>query len=230
MVSSVPKNSASLIKYAKNKPPYFEPGTDVRYSNTNYILLGWIIERICGKPFYEVFQEKLFTPLRLRQTHFAATDKVPAGIVHGYIDLYSDLQVIDATNYSGWDYFTADGGLISSVADINTFLTSLCTGKILSAASFKEMINVLPTKANDPDFFPIAYGLGIFKMDTPWGEAYFHSGDAIGYYATMIYFPFSHTTIVWATNGNYGKIDPIISSKEAMRKIFTALFGTWRGN
>ncbi|ULQ50907.1 serine hydrolase domain-containing protein [Flavihumibacter fluvii] len=218
-----------LLKYARNKRPNFTPGADVGYSNTNYILLGWIIEKVCGKPFWEVFREILFTPLGLTQTRFAATEKVPAGIVHGYVDLSNNLQVIDATNYSGWDYFTADGGLISTVSDINTFLTSLCTGKIIPAASFNEMVNGLPTKTNDPGFFPIAFGMGIFKMDTPWGEAYFHSGDAIGYYATMVYFPSSRTTIVWATNGNYGKIDPIISSKNAMEKIFKIVFGKATG-
>ncbi|MBZ5859582.1 serine hydrolase domain-containing protein [Flavihumibacter profundi] len=218
-------HAEDLLKYARNKQPYFKLGADVRYSNTNYILLGWIIEKVCGKPFWSVFQEKIFTPLDFTQTRFAATDKVPAGIVHGYIDLYSNLNVIDATNYSGWDYFTADGGLISNVAELNLFLTSLCTGKIISEASFQEMVNGIPAKAIDPPFFPIEYGLGIFKMDTPWGEAWFHSGDAIGYYACMVYFPKSRTTIVWSANGNYGKIDPFISSKEAMEKIFTTIFG-----
>jgi D-alanyl-D-alanine carboxypeptidase len=77
-------------------------------------------------------------------------------------------------------------------------------------------------KPNVPDnsFFEMSNGLGIFKIETKWGHAFIHSGDAIGYYATMVYFPDFQTTIVWATNGNYGKIDPLISSKTAMEKIF----------
>jgi len=56
-------------------------------------------------------------------------------------------------------------------------------------------------------------------METPQGMAYFHSGDAIGYYCNMMYFPDDGTTIVYASNGNYGKIDQFISTKSAFEYI-----------
>jgi D-alanyl-D-alanine carboxypeptidase len=61
-------------------------------------------------------------------------------------------------------------------------------------------------------------------METPWGDAYFHSGDAIGYYACMAYFPSRATTICLAVNGNYGKIDEFTSTQTAMEKIFGTVF------
>jgi D-alanyl-D-alanine carboxypeptidase len=73
----------------------------------------------------------------------------------------------------------------------------------------------------DPDFFPISYGLGIFKIETDKGTAYMHSGDAVGYYANMLYFPSDSTTIVYAVNSNYGKIDQFVSTKAAMEKIIS---------
>jgi D-alanyl-D-alanine carboxypeptidase len=73
-----------------------------------------------------------------------------------------------------------------------------------------------------PEFYPISYGLGIFMIETPQGIAYMHSGDAIGYYANMVYFPEDETTIVYAVNSNYGKIDQFVSTKEAMDQIFLA--------
>jgi D-alanyl-D-alanine carboxypeptidase len=208
-----------LLRYARNKSAYFEPGTDVRYSNTNYVLLGEIIEKITGKPFYEVFEEKIFTPLQLNATSFAATDHVPTGIIRGYIDLYSNLNVINATYYSGWDYYTADGGLISNPYDMFVFLKALMEEKVISAPMLEEMMQWKAPKEQDSEFFDIAYGLGIFKMDTPFGEAYFHSGDAIGYYANMLYLPEKQVYIVWAVNGNYGKIDDFTLTKEAIEKI-----------
>ena len=209
-----------LLSYARGRKAYFEPGKDVRYSNTNYILLGMIISKIEGKPFYEVFEEKIFIPLNLTSTRFAATDPVPDGIIRGYVDFYSNLNVINATYYSGWDYYTADGGLISSVYDLNVFLTALLEGKIISETSLNEMLTWQQPEEEDPEFFPIYYGLGIFKMETPWGMAFFHSGDAIGYYACMAYFPEQRTSVCWAVNGNYGKIDEFTSTKSAMEKIF----------
>jgi D-alanyl-D-alanine carboxypeptidase len=212
-----------LLQFAYNKNSYFSPYEDVRYSNTGYIMLGLLIEAIEGKPFYEIFEEKIFTPLGLTMTQFAATDPVPDGIARGYIDLYSNLQVIESTYFSGWDYYTADGGLISNPYDLSVFFRALMDGQILTEQSLNEMLTWKSPNEPDADFFPISYGLGIFKIETPQGIAYMHSGDAIGYYANMLYFPDDSTTIIYAVNSNYGKIDQIVSTKEAMEKIINAI-------
>ena len=212
-----------LLRYAYNKKAYFKPGDDVRYSNTGYILLGLLIEKIEGKPFYKVFEEKIFNPLGLTMTRFAAEDHIPDGIARGYIDLYGKFQVIESTQYSGWDYYTADGGLISNPYDLSVFFQALMAGNIISTASINEMLTWKTPKNFDADYFPIQYGLGIFKIETPEGVAYTHSGDAIGYYANMLYFPDDKTTIVYAVNSNYGKIDQLVSSKEAVGKIISVV-------
>jgi D-alanyl-D-alanine carboxypeptidase len=211
--------SEDLLKYAYNKKAYFQPGEDVRYSNTNYILLGMLITKVEGKPFYKVFEEKIFTPMGLTLTRFAAEDPVPDGIARGYIDIYSNLQVIESTYFSGWDYYSADGGLISNPCDLNNFFRALMNGQVLNSASMAEMLTWQAPKEQDPEFFDIWYGLGIFKMDTPQGIAYSHGGDAIGYYCNMFYFPDDGASVVYASNGNYGKIDELLSTKAAVENI-----------
>ncbi|UZR98302.1 serine hydrolase domain-containing protein [Chondrinema litorale] len=213
-----------LLAYARGQKALFAPGTDVQYSNTNYILLGDIIEQVTGKKYYEVFAEKIFVPYELYATDCAAENPVPEGIVRGYVDFYSNLNVINSTYYSGWDYFTADGGLISNSADLNTFLNELFHGNILSQNSLKEMTNWIAPNEQDEEEYETFYGLGIFKINTAFGPAYIHSGDAIGYFASMVYFPEKDITISWAVNGNYGSIDEYASSKTAMDKIFQAVF------
>lgn len=208
-----------LLNYAYNQKAYFQPDEDVRYSNTGYIMLGMLIEKIEGKPFYEVFEEKLFIPLGLTMTKFAAEDPIPYGIVRGYIDMYSNLQVIESTYFSGWDYYTADGGLISNPYDMSVFFRALMNGQIINSNSLSAMLTWKTEINPDPAFFPISYGLGIFKIETDKGIAYMHSGDAVGYYANMLYFPSDNTTIVYAVNSNYGKIDQFVSTKEAIEKI-----------
>ncbi len=208
-----------LLQYACNKGAYFQPGEDVAYSNTNYILLGMLIEAVEGKPFYKVFEEKLFDPLGLTLTQFAAGDPVPDGIVRGYIDLYSNLQLLESTYFSGWDYYTADGGLISNPYDMSVFFRSLMNGQIINSNSLGQMLDWIAPKEPDSEFYPIQYGLGIFAIETPQGTAYMHSGDAIGYYANMIYFPDDSTTIVYAVNSNYGKIDQYVSTQSAIQNI-----------
>lgn len=212
-----------LLEYAYGKAAYFEPGADVRYSNTGYILLGMLIETVEGKPFYKVFEEKLFEPLGLSATSFAAENPVPPGIVRGYIDLYSNLQVVESTYFSGWDYYTADGGLISNPYELHVFFRALMSGQIINEQSLSELLSWKRPLESDPDFFPIEYGLGIFKIETAKGTAYIHSGDAIGYYANMIYFPDDGTTVAYAVNSNYGKIDQFVSGKAAMERIIHAV-------
>lgn len=211
-----------LLNYAYNQKAYFQPDEDVRYSNTGYILLGMLIEKIEGMPFYKVFEDKIFKPLGLRMTKFAAEDHIPSGTVRGYIDMYSNLQVVESTYFSGWDYYTADGGLISNPYDMNVFFRALMNGQIINSNSLNEMLTWKTPTEPDSDFFPISYGLGIFKIETDKGIAYMHSGDAVGYYANMLYFPSDSTTIVYAVNSNYGKIDQYVSTKSAMEKIISA--------
>lgn len=208
-----------LLEYAYSKKAYFQPDEDVVYSNTNYILLGLLIEKMEGKPLYQVFDEKIFGPLGLTLTQFAGRNPVPDGIVRGYIDLYSNMQVTETTYNSGWDYYTADGGLISNPYDMNVFFRALMNGQVINSNSLKEMLTFKSPKTASNEFFPISYGLGIFKMETPKGTAYMHSGDAIGYYANMLYFPDDSTTVVYAVNSNYGKIDQFVSTRSAMEKI-----------
>lgn len=213
-----------LLSYARNMKANFAPGTDVQYSNTNYILLGEIITSIERKPFYKVFEEKIFQPLNLNFTSFAAEDPIPQGLISGYADLYSNFNVINVTDYSGWDYFTADGGLISNAYDEALFMRALFEGKLVSQASLNEMMQWREPSEKDSEGFRIYYGNGIFKIDTSFGPAYMHSGDAIGYYACMVYFPEQQTTITWAVNGNYGSLDQFTQTKQAMEKIFATVF------
>ena len=212
-----------LLKYAYNKKAYFQPGEDVQYSNTNYILLGLLIEKIEGKPLYQVFDEIIINPLGLTNTLFAGKDPVPDGIIRGYVDFYSKLQVIESTYYSGWDYYTADGGLISNPYDLNIFIRALMNGEIINSNSLDEMLNFKTPKTQYPDFFDRHYGLGIIKYDTEYGEVYAHDGSAVGYYAHMMFFPDDSTTVVYAVNSNFGTIDGLISSKSLLEKMFSTI-------
>jgi D-alanyl-D-alanine carboxypeptidase len=217
-----PWDADDLLQFAHNQGPNFAPGEDVSYSNTNYILLGLMIEEMEGKPLHQVFEERIFAPVGMSSTLFAGKNPVPSNIARGYVDIYSNLNVMESTYYSGWDYYTADGGLISNAHDMCLFFRSLHQGEILGAASLAEMLTWQTAKETDPAFFPIQYGLGIFRIETPKGVAYMHSGDAIGYYANMLYFPADSTTIVYAVNSNYGKIDAFVSTREAMEKVMNA--------
>ncbi len=212
-----------LLAYARGRSASFAPGEDVSYTNTGYVLLGMVIEKITGRHFYDEFKDRIFLPLGMSGTQFAAEEPIPARLARGYIDFYSNGQVMESTTYSGWDYYTADGALLSNAHDLSVFMDALFNGKLLKPETMGQMMQFQAPQNADPDFFPISYGLGIFKIETEFGPAYMHSGDAIGYYAHMAYFPGQKTTVVWAVNSNYGKIDEKISSKAALQRMYGAV-------
>lgn len=212
-----------LLSYARGRSAYFAPDEDCYYSNTCYILLGMVIEKICGRPFYKEFEERFFIPLRMNETAFAEEDPVPDDLVRGYVDFFSNMKLLESTWYSGWDYHTADGGLISNPYNLTLFMKALFDGKLLKAETMNEMLSWMSPKTQDPEYYNMGYGLGIFRYDTDKGAIYGHSGDAIGYYAIMLYHPESGTAISWAVNGNYGNLDKIFSSKEAIDKILNTV-------
>lgn len=209
-----------LLAYSRGVPAQFATGTDVGYSNTGYILLGRIIESVTGEPFYHFFDTEIIAPLQLRFTSFAAPDPVPDGIIRGYIDMYDNGELIDATHYSGWDYFTADGGLLSNPYDMNRFLQALFDGELIGPEALAEMTDWQYPNEQENDAFRTGFGLGIFAVETEYGVAYLHSGDAVGYFATMVHFPAQGVTITWAANGNYGSLDQYTQTKEVMEEVF----------
>ena len=217
-------SAEELLTYSRGVPADFPPGEDAVYSNTGYILLGMLVEAVTGEPFHVYFEREIFQPLQLTYTRFAAPDPVPPGIVRGYIDMYDNGELVDATQYSGWDYFTADGGLLSNPQDLARFLAALFSGSLLGPEAIHEMTQWRYPAVADPESFRTGYGLGIFVVDTDFGPAYLHSGDAVGYFATMIYFPEREVAISWAANGNYGRLDDLQQSKQVMEEVFRLLF------
>lgn len=203
-----------LLSYAYGRDAYFAAGTGCHYSNTNYILLGMVIEKVSDLHFSLFFKQRIFDPFGLALTSFNISDPMPKGLARGYIDIYSNGEITETTHFSGWDYFTADGGLISNPQDLAKFIKLLHQGKIVSIESLKEMQSFVSLPDNS-EFFKTFSGLGIFRAETDYGTTYFHSGDAIGYYASMMYFPETGVSISWQTNGNYGTLDKLESSKEA---------------
>ncbi len=122
-----------------------------RYSNTNYIALGLLIQTLRGKPYAEVMQEDVFEPLGLRNTSLDRIDPRETELLHGYVTLGGER--IDTTD----NIFIAGnpaGGAISNMADLNLFMASLFQGKAVSTESLTEMVK-------SRGFAP--YGLGLWE-------------------------------------------------------------------
>ena len=186
---------AECFEHAADRAPEFTPGTDWAYSNTNYILLGWIIESVTGMPHEDVMREELFEPLELRQTSYRVDDFDVSGVAHGYFDLFGDRALIDSTESYANLCIGPDGGMISSTHDVLVFFDHLFAQEdLLTDASLAQM---RPFTATGDPTFP-SYGLGV----ETWGEgerlAYGHGGHEFGYRTFAYYFPSRDLTfVVW---------------------------------
>lgn len=189
-----------LAEYVYGKPLHFTPGTQFRYSNAGFWLLGQIIEQKAGKPLHDVFSEWIFRPLGLTNTYLEVRDD--RNVVRGYADLYGNGRLFDVSHWDRADSDgEADGGIISTTTDLNRFMEGLFDGKLISPASLADMMATtrLPGCPNGD----CEYGLGLENWQTELGKAYGHNGGSVGFEANALYFPHNKGIfILYKNNGN----------------------------
>ncbi|MXG30220.1 serine hydrolase domain-containing protein [Streptomyces sp. YIM 132580] len=169
-----------LVDLSLSEPRTTEPGVSYAYSNTNFVVVGMLIEKITGKPVVKEYQHRIIQPLGLRDTSYVHPDVRIAGLrVRGY--LHPDQAggpLVDSTEQTV-SWAQSAGAVISSPADLNTFMTALMRGRLLAPKMLKAMTTVTPTDATDTRF----YGLGLRRYDLSCGtQIYGHTGTVQGYY------------------------------------------------
>ena len=151
------------------------------YSNTNYILLGMIIQKVTGHSPITEIRRRILVPLGLHDTSFPLTSKqIPAPYAHGY---YGPLDVTSLVSPSA--AWTA-GAMISTVGDVARFYRVLLTGRLLPPAQQRELLATIAV--DDPgELFAEHYGLGIYRVQLPCGTAWGHDGGYPGGFKTFAY-------------------------------------------
>jgi D-alanyl-D-alanine carboxypeptidase len=184
-------NLKDVLAVAFKHPPNSAPGKEYYYSNTNYILLGMIIEQITHQPVEEVFQQRIFTPLGMSGSSLPprTSSVIPDPHPHGYTYL-PDLH--DATNWT-LSYAWTAGAAISTLHDLRIWARALATGQLLSATMQKERLTWVATGTSPT---AIKYGLGIYEIVGFLG----HDGAIPGFQSFMGYQPQKGATIVVLTN------------------------------
>ncbi|HEX8576278.1 MAG TPA: serine hydrolase domain-containing protein [Flavobacterium sp.] len=189
------------LEYVFGKPALFEPGTDFTYSNTNYLLLGRIIDHVTGASHADFFTNRIFRPLGLRDIYYKNEPgyPAPAGLPNTYRDLGSgvltnvtDIEIKILAN----DY--GEGGILGLASNYAKFLEAIFKGNLVSPASRVAMTAWI--EMPNPFLLNSYYGLGLLKTSTPFGTAIGHLGDGAGCSSYMFYFPDLDITIVMGTN------------------------------
>jgi len=194
------------LDFAAAQEPWFAPGEAQGYSNTDYILLGLVIEQATGQSWREEVRERIIEPLNLENTLLPEPgDKSsPPNQAHGYVDMGAGL--LDVTE-AGVDpsMAGASGGqsLITTAEDLEQFLKALLSGELFHNA---ETLEVMQTFVPWPDGNPLSpwidgYGLGLMKVEYPGGiVAIGHSGTSADFNSFVFYFPDQDITMSGAVN------------------------------
>jgi D-alanyl-D-alanine carboxypeptidase len=179
-----------LLAYADgaNHDPYFAPGTGHHYSNTNYLLLGMIVEQVTGHTYSEELTSRVLTPLDLKDTFLAEGADMPEGVVDGYHMLDGEMVNISASNLS-WVW--AAGAIVSTTADLQRFAAATFAGELLSPESHKEMFAFIPS-----DNPATEQGMGLYRTSTPNGTLVGMDGGSAGFTAYMMHSPEEDVTVV----------------------------------
>lgn len=199
-----PKTQQELIAIIAKGKSEFTPDSKAEYSNSNFVLLTFILEKIYKKPYLEIVKEKITNPLKLNNTY-----------VGGKINVKNN----ESNSYSYNGSWTKEsetdmsiplgaGAIVSNPTDLVKFFEALFTGKIISQNSIDQM----KTIKDD-------YGMGLFMM--PYGEkqTFGHTGGIDGFSSFASYMPDEKLTIAMTSNGrNYNGNQIVLSMMDIFYK------------
>ncbi len=194
-------SETTVLTAVSQAPLQFQPGTQYSYSNSNFFLLGSIIEGLTGQSYETSLEQSIFQPLSLQNTYYPLP---PAGqSATGYTN--NGAGLVPAIVWDRSAAFSA-GALSSNVYDLIAWDQALTSGKVVSAQSFQEMI----TSNGFTDSGGTSYGFGLALSKFSNRPIEWHTGQIGGFYAENVVFLDDGFTLVVLTNDQDVDTDPFV--------------------
>jgi D-alanyl-D-alanine carboxypeptidase len=178
-------NPEELVDIVAQNETSFKPRGTFEYSNTNYILLGLIAEKVSGKPFVQ----QLLDPLNLKHAYFIPYEQAPVNLVPGLdrdLSSFPGMLDISKDNTSWATAAFASDALASTADDLGVFFELLFAGALLLPSTMSEMSTFV--SASNPGFSEQnGYGLGLMRLEVDGQELVGHVGEVMGSTAVAMY-------------------------------------------
>jgi D-alanyl-D-alanine carboxypeptidase len=201
----------TLIAGGVSLPRKFDPGKGFDYSDTNFVMLGRIAEKVTGKPLSQLLRTMVFKRLGMSQTSFPTTNRIPRPFWNGYTVQGSTLgNALDSTSWTP-TFAAGAGAVISTLGDLHRWARAVGTGALLTPAT--QRARLIPN--------PYSVGGGrayLFAMTDSNGWLG-HEGSTPGYNTELQYLPSLKATIVVLVNTDIGDQNNVSPAS----KIFSAL-------
>jgi D-alanyl-D-alanine carboxypeptidase len=174
-----------VVNTALQHPIDFQPGTAQKYTNTAYVTAGMIVEKVTGRSYARNLRERIAEPLNLRHTYYPNDDPhLPNPAARGYLDVNGDLVDVTEMNQS---IPGAAGAIISTSADLDTFITGLFRGRLLETKMMTRLFTIPKVQMFDGSG-PAYYSQGLMAITvnglTVWGKTGSRYGYSSGIFAT----------------------------------------------
>ncbi|MEZ7505013.1 serine hydrolase domain-containing protein [Flavobacterium sp. Arc2] len=195
--SAQPKTAKEMVAIIANGKSVFEPNSKGEYSNSNYVLLSYILEEVYKQPYAALVQTKVVKPLDLKNTYFGGKIDLAKneGYSYSYTDKWNKETETDISIPMG------AGGMVSTPTDLTQFIQALFDGKLISVTSLEQMKTIQEK-----------YGMGIFQIPFYDKTGYGHTGGIDGFGSALSYWPESKLSIAITSNGiNYGNNDIVVA-------------------
>jgi len=200
-----------LIAEATQLEPSFEPGEDLLYSNTNYVLLGRIVELVTGNPLHAELRSRIYEPLGLEDTFLGGDEEIPGGWGPGYTTEFASMFSATEPTVALYEPVAAklatlpwaSGALVTTAPDLLRFERALFGGELLEEETLTEMLTPVVVSENHAGSgIDLRGGLGVFGIafPRPLGSAIGHDGGIPGFRAAMLFFPDHKVSVVMLVN------------------------------
>ena len=197
-----PQSAESIIAEYAKRPLDFDPGTRWSYSNTNFLILGKVVEKVSGQPFGDFLTQRFFTPLGMSNTRFD-----PARGDHrmaiGYTSFALSAPIPATPEGAGWA--GAAGAIWSTPTDLLAWDLSLLDRKVLTEDSYRT----LTTARRLADGRSTGYGCGESVSDQGDAVVIRHGGAVSGFLAQNTFIPATRSAVVLLTNSDYAPLGDI---------------------
>jgi len=189
-----------LIAFVLDKKPLFAAGEDHSYTETNYLMLGMIIERITGQTLYSEVTRRFLKPLNLAHT-IPLEGRVIPGLINGYTSDAPNAgpkgaMIVDGKLIFNPQFEWAGGGFASTAEDLAHWAKALYEGQLIKQPYFDQMLTGIKAEVF------ATYGLGVTIGEGRWGKSYGHNGGFPGYRGAMRYFPRYRVAVAIMFNTN----------------------------
>ena len=217
-----------ILSYAGRS--MFRPGADWSYSNTNYILLGLIVEKTTGSTVAEELRDRVLTPAHAEAVFVQGEESVPTPVMRSQFDVDSDGEADDLSDGTTTIPNTAlataawtAGGLAATPEAVARFGDALFNKRLLAPASLREMVD-FRAELGKGRGGGLGYGLGISRFEIPGHDVLGHGGSIPGFRSALWYVADERITIGFSWND--AELDPTLVVQPLLDAVTEHLKGT----